>query len=221
MKKLIVVFFVLIQSFCFGQTVTEKYITKYKDLAVQLMNQNSIPASVILGVAIHESASGSSKIARYLNNQFGMKGSNKSSEIKSAYKGYASVEDSYFDFISMMQSRPKFNVLFKNYTDSDYHSWIFGIQKGGYAASKTWAAQVIAIIKKYQLNQFDNTSNPESIIKPQFEEEIKVTETTSYRVKRGDTLNAIAKRFNTSLKSLMFKNNLKSTILQIDQKLII
>jgi hypothetical protein len=221
MKKLIVVFFVLIQSFCFGQTVTEKYIAKYKDLAVQLMNKNSIPASVILGVAIHESASGNSKIARYLNNQFGMKGLNQSLEIKSSYKGYATVEDSYFDFITMMQSRPKFKILFDNYTDSDFYSWIYGIQKGGYATSKLWASQVIAIINKYQLNQFDNPITLENINKVQLEEEIKVTEIISYRVKKGDTLNAIAKRFNTSSKSLMSKNNLKSTILQVDQKLVI
>jgi LysM repeat protein len=103
-------------------------------------------------------------------------------------------------------------------------SWALGIQRGGYAASKTWAKQVIAIIKKYQLYQYDNQNI--SYIKPldakQEESALIVEEkpkTTVYKVKRGDTLLEIAKRFDTSVKVIKKKNNLRTANLKLGQKL--
>jgi membrane-bound lytic murein transglycosylase D len=43
--------------------------------------------------------------------------------------------------------------------------------------------------------------------------------TTDYKVKAGDTLGAIAKRFNTSINSLQAANNLKTTNLKIGQRI--
>ncbi|MGN7203490.1 glucosaminidase domain-containing protein [Pedobacter sp. SAFR-022] len=139
----------------FAQT-TRNYIEENLPLAQQLMRENNIPASIILGIAIHESAAGTSKIARYLNNHFGVKGQNNSKKIRSSYKGYSSVEDSYHHFIDFLQSRTAFSNLFAKYGGSDYASWAKGIQKGGYAHSKVWSAQVIALIKKYELFKYDN-----------------------------------------------------------------
>jgi uncharacterized FlgJ-related protein len=56
------------------------------------MHQSGIPASIILGIAMHESANGNSAIAKNLNNQFGMKGGSTSvyyknkKKVRSAYK---------------------------------------------------------------------------------------------------------------------------------------
>jgi flagellum-specific peptidoglycan hydrolase FlgJ len=138
----------------YAQT-TRNYIDTNLPLAQELMKENHIPASVILGIAIHESASGTSKIARYLNNHFGVKGSNSNAKIKSSYKGYESVEDSYLHFIDFMHSREAFNKLFEKYGQGDYKNWAKGIQKGGYAHSRTWASQVITLIKKYELFKYD------------------------------------------------------------------
>lgn len=206
------------------QSTASKYIELYKDAAVRQMNKNGVPASIILGVAMHESGSGTSKIAKYLNNHFGMKGKNNSSQIKSAYKGYESTEESYEDFIGALKRHQKFNRLFDKFSDSDYMGWALGIQRGGYAASKTWARQVIAIIKKYQLYQYDNQTL--SYIKPlapeQDEPTVSEEETakiTLYKVKRGDTLIEIAKKFDTSVKVLKKKNNLRTANLKLGQKL--
>ena len=220
MTKLLFVLLFGLQTFCFGQRAADKYIAQYHESAIKLMKRHEIPASVILGIAIHESASGNSKIAKHLNNHFGIKGSNTNKNINSSYKGYDFVEDSYLDFISMMKSRPKFKILFDKYSDYDYKNWIYGIQKGGYAASRTWAAQVISIIQRYKLYECDNRPSDDV---EQVLQEIKPVSTILssdfYKVKKGDNLGIIAKKFNITIKSLVNKNDLKSSTLQIGQKL--
>ena len=120
----------------------------------------------------------------------------------------------------MMKSRPKFKILFDKYSDYDYKNWIYGIQKGGYAASRTWASQVISIIERYKLHECDHL--PSDYVEPTVEIIKPVSSAsifTYYRVKKGDTLGAIANKFNLATKSLMKKNGLKSSLLQIGQKL--
>lgn len=142
-----------------AQTINE-YILSNAYHAQYLMQKHGLPASIILGVAIHESAAGKSKIARYLNNHFGVKGSNSNAEIKSSYRDYPSVDSSYSHFVSILLDRKHFSALFDKYDHNDYKNWALGIKRGGYASSRTWATQVIAIIKKYELFQYDNLPKP-------------------------------------------------------------
>ena len=188
----------------------EKYIEAHKERAIKIMEKYDIPASIVLGVAIHESAFGNSRLAQYLNNHFGIKGKNSSTEIKSAYKGYESVEESYMDFVRILQERKQFNHLFDKFESSDYRNWALGIAKGGYASSKSWSAQVIGIIKKYDLDQFDHPKTA------QLDETFK---TKPYIVKPGDTLSKIAGKFNTTVDEIRSTNGLRSTRLQIGQEL--
>jgi flagellum-specific peptidoglycan hydrolase FlgJ len=155
MKKLITVVILLLTSIFTKAQNTEDYIAEHVDHAQQLMNTHQLPASVILAVAIHESAAGKSKIAKYLNNHFGFKGKNSNTEIHSAYRDFPSVDSSYNYFVTFLKSRSYFNTLFEQLDQYDYKSWAKGIQRGGYARSKTWASQVIAIINKYQLYLYD------------------------------------------------------------------
>ena len=137
-----------------AQTIAD-YISSNAYHAQYLMQKYGLPASIVLGVAIHESAAGKSKIARHLNNHFGVKGSNSNTEIESAYRDYPSVDSSYTHFVFFLKSRKYFNVLFDKYDQYDYKNWALGIQRGGYASSHTWASQVIAIIEKYELFEYD------------------------------------------------------------------
>lgn len=208
-----------------AQSAVSKYVELYKDAAVRIMNESGIPASIVLGVAIHESGSGTSKIARILNNHFGFKGPNNSKKIQSAYKGYDSVEASYADFAAMLKNRSQYSPLFNKYSSFDYYGWAKGIQRGGYAASGTWASQVLAIIRKYELYQFDN--RPEGYVEPapampaavKAPSAAVAASSTVYRVKPGDTLSEIAEKHNTTVKSIMMRNGLKSSSLSIGQKL--
>ena len=215
-KSLIICFSVL----CFSVTVSaqsaaKKYIELYNEAAIRTMNEYGIPASIVLGIAIHESASGNSKIAKYLNNHFGMKGSSGPKPIKSSYRGYESVDDSYKDFANLLKRR--FSSLFTKYPVTDYKSWVYGIQRGGYAASGTWASQVMAIIKSYKLYEYDAPIRPMVLTSEAVEK--KSNQPLVYSVKKGDTLQLIAKRFRTTVEAIKKKNNLKTTILTIGQQL--
>jgi len=225
MKKIVLLLIlILIQIRGFGQTAASVYVERYKSVAIEKMNQTGVPASVILGVAMHESGSGTSKIARHLNNHFGIKGKNRVKSIRSAYKSYDSVDDSYADFIVTLKKHPSFAKLFNQYSSDDYKNWVRGIQRGGYAHSKTWGTQVLGFIKKYQLNQFD--SRPPQLIPEMLVDTLvhipPVVATPiqqHYVVKKGDTLSGIAKRFGTSVSAMMKKNKLKTSRLHLGQKL--
>lgn len=233
MRKLLM--FVLVALFTTAATAqtSTSYIEKYKEAAINAMNVHGVPASIILGVAMHESGNGTSKIARHLNNHFGIKGKNNSKQIQSAYKGYDSVEDSYNDFIGLLQRRSQFSWLFDHVGVYDYRSWALAIQRGGYAQSKTWATRVMGIIKKFKLYEYDKPTAPMNqqvasaipslLMAPVALSKKEVTkaqpERTFYTVKKGDTLIAIAKKYQTTVKEIQYLNRLKGSLLKPGQKL--
>lgn len=223
MKRIVCILLLgFIASVSKAQSAATTYVERYKDAAIAKMNEHGIPASVILAIAMHESASGTSKIARHLNNHFGIKGKNRVASIRSAYKSYDTVADSYEDFIAVLKKHPSFAKLFGRYSSSDYKNWVKGIQRGGYAHSKTWGAQVLGFIKKYELYQYDQQPTqffedlrPDSVAIPG----APAAKESLYQVKRGDTLSGIAKKLNVRVDDLMRKNKLKNSRIQPGQKL--
>jgi hypothetical protein len=201
------------QIFAQKKYTPTSYIQAHKDAAVRYMKEYGIPASIILGIAYHESAHGNSKLANYLNNHFGIKGKNNSKEIRSAYKGYDSVDESYRDFVRYIESRKRFSGLIEKYGPGNYKDWAFGIARGGYASSKTWASQIIAIIDKHKLYELDEHHSPAPAARP-------VTG-TAYKVRKGDSLSQIARRYKTTVADIKNKNNLRSSNLKIGQELML
>jgi len=165
MKKTLLILTLLVSSYgAFAQKNTsQSYIEQFKDNAIQIMHQTGIPASIILGIAMHESGNGNSTIAKHLNNQFGVKGGGgavfykNNKKVRSAYKKYDSILDSFDDFARIITERQQLGRISDELTQYDYVKWVKGIQKSGYASSKKWAAQVLGIIHKYQLNDLDQT----------------------------------------------------------------
>jgi len=164
MKKTLLVFALLVCSACaFAQKNTsQSYIEKFKENAVALMHETGVPASIILGVAMHESGNGNSSIAQNLNNQFGMKGGggatfkkNKKT-VHSAYKKYDSILESFQDFANNILKRQQNGHMSAELPLADYEKWVHGIAKSGYASSKKWSADVLSIIRKYSLNDLDS-----------------------------------------------------------------
>lgn len=217
-KKLILyLFFLLCFNATKSQTADRIYINNYKELAVRQMKEHGIPASVILAVAMHESASGTSKIARHLNNHFGIKGRNRVKTVRSSYKSYDSVSDSYEDFIRLMKEKPGFSKLFNQYPHYDYKNWVRGIQRGGYAHSQTWGSQVRSFIVKYKLFEYDD--RPTDWVDSPSKETVNSSQARVYRVKSGDTLSGIAKKLGISVKQLMNKNGLNTSKIKPGQRL--
>jgi len=194
------------------------YIEQYKEVAVQYMEQYGCPASIILAIAIHESAYGSSRIARHLNNHFGIKGPNNSKVIRSAYKGYASVEESYADFIDFLRRRKSTEQLFEQYQPYEYRKWVQGIARSGYAHSPSWSSKVIGIIRKYSLNELDIQPEGDEAIASLNESDVPEER---YTVKQGDTLYDIARKYGTTVQELQRNNGLTHSRLRIGQQLIL
>lgn len=196
-----------------------EYIERYKDLAIQHMNTHGCPASIILAIAMHESAHGNSRIAHHLNNHFGIKGPNRSKVIRSAYKGYSSVEDSYADFIDFLKRRKGTQQLFDQYDTDEYQKWVRAIARSGYAQSPTWSHKVIGMIRKYNLHEFDAIGGSPEYDGIQFAANEK--ESDIYVVKKGDTLSAIARKHGTTVKAIQRDNGLPNSRLSIGQQLFL
>jgi len=168
MKKTLLIATLVICSFAAtAQTqkhTSQSYIEQFKDNAISIMRETGIPASIILGIAMHESGNGNSSIARNLNNQFGIKGNTGSvyyknkKKVRSSYKKYDSIMDSFADFARIITQRRDRGAISPELATTEYEKWVKSIARSGYAGSKTWGSKVLAIIRKYDLNDLDNTA---------------------------------------------------------------
>jgi Bax protein len=137
----------------FAQKSTLKYIDKFLPLAKELSTEFGIPVSIILGVSILESGSGTSANCKDLNNYFGVKGKNHLKKRKTKYKQYEKPEDSFRDFCGII-SRKKFYSRLKHTTD--YKVWLNEMNKAEYAGAKqAWVDAVRTIIRSYKLSAYD------------------------------------------------------------------
>jgi flagellum-specific peptidoglycan hydrolase FlgJ len=164
MKKALLIITLLISTLAASaqKNTSASYIEKFKDDAIRIMHETGVPASIILGVAMHESGCGNSSIAQHLNNQFGVKGGKTvvyigkhKKKVRSSYKQYNSVMESFDDFARIMTQRKQFSHLTAELTHYDYEGWAKGIQRNGYAHSRKWASQVLGIIHRYKLDLLD------------------------------------------------------------------
>lgn len=130
-----------------------KYLQTYRPLADSLSVVYGIPSSVMLGVAIIESGSGTSRNAKLLNNHFGIVGKNnllKTKGIRSRYKQYPSVKASYIGFCQLL-TRKKFYPKLKG--NNDYKRWLEAMSKAGYSeAPVEWKKRISAAIRKFKLH---------------------------------------------------------------------
>lgn len=137
----------------FAQKSTTRYIDKFLPLAKELSAEFGIPVSIILGVSIHESASGTSRNCKDLNNYFGVKGKNHLKKRKTKYKQYEKSEDSFRDFCGII-SRKKFYSKLKD--TNDYKRWLAEMNNASYAGAKErWINAVSKIIRYYKLSDYD------------------------------------------------------------------
>ncbi len=155
--------------------LADKYIRTHEHLAVAEMERTSIPASITLAQGMLESGYGTSDLAVYANNHFGIKchkgwvgetyihrskenANGNNITRNSCFRSYATIEESYADHSDFLASRSNYSTLFLN-NNTDYKVWAQGLLQGGYATDPTYAAKLIKTIKAYQLDKYDGYTN--------------------------------------------------------------
>ena len=148
----------LLMVFFQSLSAQSKYVRKYSELADSLSEVYGIPTAVILGVAIIESSSGTSRNCRLLKNHFGIVGRNnllKTRGIKTRYKQYDSDTSSYVDFCRLMTTKKFYSRLKGN---MDYKLWINAIGKSKYSeVPDVWKQRILSAIRKNKLSALSKT----------------------------------------------------------------
>jgi flagellum-specific peptidoglycan hydrolase FlgJ len=216
---------------------TLQYIKKYAPLAVLEMHKYNIPASVTLAQGILESGNGRSQLASKSNNHFGIKchtgwkGAkvyHDDDEKGECFRKYKYVETSYKDHSEFLSGRRRYASLFK-LRKSDYKGWAKGLKKAGYATDKKYPKKLIKIIEEYKLYEFDKFREKDlKKLKKETKRSQAKTITNSkkskqqnYKVKKGDTLYSIARKFKITVENLKDANNLSTNKISIGQQLTI
>ena len=167
MRILFISFLFFIPNILFAQSVAQKYIDTYSPLALEVLEKYQIPPSLVLGIALHESASGTSKLCRTKHNHFGVKGRVKSSKSKSgyitAYRTFETDEASYLHIGEMISKRKYYQGLKGN---MDYMKWLKAMKASGYARSSSWISIIDKTIKRYDLTRLDKPAVPPVIHVP-------------------------------------------------------
>lgn len=166
MQKIISLLFVLLFLSFTNSGDPEKsvlsYISEWRDVAVQQMNDYGIPASITLAQGILESRYGTSELASKGNNHFGIKCNGwpgakiyHDDDLKNeCFRKYKSAVASYKDHSLFLTHRSRYAFLFE-YEITDYKKWAKGLKKAGYATNPKYANLLIDLIEKYNLHEYD------------------------------------------------------------------
>ena len=164
MKYLLQLFLLCYSSYSlFSQGKTDLYIDKYSSLAVSEMKESKIPASITLSQGILESGNGTSRLAVEGNNHFGIKCHGWGGEEiyadddqeNECFRKYKSAKQSFKDHSEFLIRNARYSSLF-DLDITDYKGWAKGLKAAGYATSPTYAENLISIIERYQLYQYDS-----------------------------------------------------------------
>lgn len=149
----------------------EQYVENHWQMAVEEMKRSGIPASITLAQAICESNSGNSPLVLETNNHFGIKCKSNwdglihfeydddldkdGQRIKSCFRVYESVEESYKDHTEFLTTSQRYRSLFK-FAFYDYKNWANGLQECYYSSNPEYADILIRVIESYGLAKYDD-----------------------------------------------------------------
>lgn len=203
------------------------YIATYKEIAKSNMKQYGIPASIILGQGILESGAGTGPLSVLANNHFGIKCHKDwkgpsvnydDDEAQECFRKYDKSIESFQDHAIFLLNRPWYRPLFELEKD-DYKLWARGLKNAGYATDPKYPDKLIAIIERYQLNQYDaEVLGKDFVVKVSNEKPVSFN-SDLYQVVPGDTLYSISRKFNISVDDLKRYNDIQDNTLSIGQNL--
>ncbi|RKR81141.1 flagellum-specific peptidoglycan hydrolase FlgJ [Mucilaginibacter gracilis] len=222
----------------------DQYIQRFKKIAIQEMNAYGVPASITLAQGLFESGNGNGDLARIANNHFGIKCTSdwkgksyykNDDQVNDCFRVYDNPEDSFRDHSNFLK-RKRYASLFE-LDKNDYMGWANGLKAAGYATNPKYPQLLIAVIEKYNLDQYDRpegevqkikredrvlTQINQNIGKSVKDSIISQTPTDKlYTVKQGDTLYNISKRFGLTVDELKALNNMADNNIKLGQKLVV
>ncbi|WP_136603675.1 glycoside hydrolase family 73 protein [Paenibacillus dokdonensis] len=149
------------------------FISTIFPCAVSDMQRTGIPASLTIAQAILESSWGTSGLAQQANNLFGIKGKGpagsvdmptteyvkgKPVKVNASFRKYHSWTESVADHSELLLKGTRDNpTRYHGVLHADYKTAAKEIGKGGYATDPEYPAKLIAIMKTYNLTQYDTT----------------------------------------------------------------
>jgi GR25 family glycosyltransferase involved in LPS biosynthesis len=214
MKKLLLVLF-LIPLINLAQSRRQTYIDTYKNIAIREMKIYNIPASITLAQGILESGDGQSRLATKANNHFGIKCHNgwtggriyhDDDKKGECFRKYKHAEESFRDHSEFLSTRSRYASLFE-LDRTDYRAWAKGLQKAGYATSKTYASTLIKLIQQNELHQYDLQALDGDLLAE--ERIVTLPNKSKYVVlEEGENLEDLSNTFNRSVKKLLHYNDL-------------
>jgi LysM repeat protein len=144
----------------------QTYIDQYRDMAIEQMLKNKIPASITLAQGILESGAGNSDLVRKGNNHFGIKCHGWTGRTvhhdddakKECFRAYNNARESYDDHSQFLRRNKRYAPLFK-LAVTDYKGWAHGLKSCGYATNPNYAPQLIGLIELYKLYRYDTAKS--------------------------------------------------------------
>ena len=157
----------------------EKYVEKYKDIAIREMKRMGVPAAITLAQGLLETENGNSDLVKKSNNHFGIKC--KSSWTAAGvmhdddapgecFRSYKDANESYRDHSNYLRGSERYASLF-TLKPTDYKAWAKGLRKAGYATNPKYPDILIKNIEQYNLQQYSLAAA----------DEVPVIETNKYK----------------------------------------
>lgn len=173
MKRVVIITLLSLIQLAFSVRVSadsdiDKYIAKYKDLAVIEMYRSGIPASITMAQGMLESSYGNGRLAREANNHFGIKCHNTwegerifhdDDKRHECFRKYRTVAESFEDHSNFIRYSTRYSALF-DLKVTDYKGWANGLKKAGYATDPRYAQKLIGLIESHKLYKLDTAPNP-------------------------------------------------------------
>lgn len=212
---------------------------------VALSEQYGLYGSVMMAQAVLESQYGLSKLASAPNfNLFGMKGTYNGKSVSlptledngkgqyytitAKFRKYPSYRESLEDYAKKLRYGLSWNATYYQKTwleNTRSYKDATAALTGTYATDTHYGTKLNNVIAKYDLTKYDpkkaTTSTTTNSTVTQVSNTTTLTTGTKYTVKKGDTLSAIAKKYNTTTKKIVAWNGLKTTTIFIGQKLFV
>lgn len=156
-----------------------QYAEKYKLLALKVMKEHKIPASITLAQGILESNAGSSELAVNAFNHFGLKHSTvyekypfyekKTREIFNGqetfivakFTKFANDEDCYMGRVAFLK-RSRYASCFE--CGDSYDCWAKKLLKNGYATDTLYPVKLVTTIGNYKLASYDQQKIDSALI---------------------------------------------------------